>query len=167
MGYIIRAMKPQDAKAFIELLQTTDAESNFMLQEPGERQMNSFQLRMAVATSIHRIFLAVEEESGRFIGHIAGSFPYGRGERIKHAMHIGISVLKEFWGQGLGNALFAALEDWAQENGIHRLELTVMTHNERGVALYKKRGFEIEGTKKHSARVNGEYIDEYLMAKLF
>ncbi|WCL80734.1 GNAT family N-acetyltransferase [Saprospira sp. CCB-QB6] len=167
MGYIIRAMKPQDAKAFIELLQTTDAESDFMLQEPGERKMNSFQVRMAVSTGIHRIFLAEEEETGRLIGHIAGAFPYGQGERIKHAMHIGISILKEFWGQGLGNALFEALENWGQENGIHRLELTVMTHNERGVALYQKRGFEIEGTKKHSAKVNGQYIDEYLMAKLF
>ena len=167
MGYIIRAMKPQDAKAFIELLQTTDAESDFMLQEPGERKMNSFQVRMAVSTGIHRIFLAEEEETGRLIGHIAGTFPYGQGERIKHAMHIGISILKEFWGQGLGNALFEALENWGQENGIHRLELTVMTHNERGVALYQKRGFEIEGTKKHSAKVNGQYIDEYLMAKLF
>jgi len=167
MGYIIRAMKPQDAKAFIELLQTTDAESDFMLQEPGERKMNSFQVRMAVSTGIHRIFLAEEEETGRLIGHIAAAFPYGQGKRIKHAMHIGISVLKEFWGQGLGTALFEALETWGQENGIHRLELTVMTHNERGVALYKKRGFEIEGTKKHSAKVNGQYIDEYLMAKLF
>ena len=38
--------------------------------------------------------------------------------------------------------------------------------NEAGIALYKKRGFEVEGTKKHSLLVNGQYVDEYYMARL-
>jgi len=41
-----------------------------------------------------------------------------------------------------------------------------MTHNKAGIALYKKRGFEIEGTKRHSMLVNSHYVDEYYMAKL-
>jgi RimJ/RimL family protein N-acetyltransferase len=49
---------------------------------------------------------------------------------------------------------------------VKRLELSVMTHNERGIALYKKMGFEIEGTKRASIYVNGNYVDEYLMSKI-
>ena len=41
-----------------------------------------------------------------------------------------------------------------------------MVHNERAIRLYKKMGFEIEGTKKHSLFVNGQYVDEYYMAKI-
>jgi RimJ/RimL family protein N-acetyltransferase len=41
-----------------------------------------------------------------------------------------------------------------------------MTHNEAGLALYKKMGFKIEGTKKDSLFVDGVYIDEYYMSKL-
>ena len=41
-----------------------------------------------------------------------------------------------------------------------------MTHNEAGIALYRRRGFEIEGTKKHSLLVGGRYVDEYYMARL-
>jgi Acetyltransferases, including N-acetylases of ribosomal proteins len=48
-----------------------------------------------------------------------------------------------------------------------RLELTVMVHNERAIALYKKMGFEIEGTKKRSMRIDGQYVDEYYMAKTY
>jgi RimJ/RimL family protein N-acetyltransferase len=33
------------------------------------------------------------------------------------------------------------------------------------IRKYKKMGFEIEGTKRHSLFVNGKYIDEYYMAK--
>ncbi|NMB90388.1 MAG: GNAT family N-acetyltransferase, partial [Chloroflexi bacterium] len=50
--------------------------------------------------------------------------------------------------------------------GIHRLELTVMTHNQRALALYRKMGFEIEGTLRHNMRVDGVYVDEYSLAQL-
>jgi ribosomal protein S18 acetylase RimI-like enzyme len=41
-----------------------------------------------------------------------------------------------------------------------------MVHNQRGVGLYKKMGFVIEGIKKDSLRVDGVHVDEYAMAKL-
>jgi RimJ/RimL family protein N-acetyltransferase len=41
-----------------------------------------------------------------------------------------------------------------------------MTHNARGIALYKKMGFEIEGTARHQLNVDGEYVDLYYMYKL-
>ncbi len=42
-----------------------------------------------------------------------------------------------------------------------------MTRNEAGIALYRRRRFEIEGIKKHSLLVGGQYVDEYYMARLF
>lgn len=58
------------------------------------------------------------------------------------------------------------MEKWALENTITRLELTVMTHNERAVRLYKKMGFKIEGLKEKSLIVDGKYVDEYYMGKI-
>jgi RimJ/RimL family protein N-acetyltransferase len=62
--------------------------------------------------------------------------------------------------------MLSKLEQWAEGIGIRRLELTVMTHNERAVGLYKKIGFEVEGLRKDSLYVDGRYVDEYSMAKL-
>jgi RimJ/RimL family protein N-acetyltransferase len=58
------------------------------------------------------------------------------------------------------------LEEWANIQNIHRLELTVMTHNIAGIALYKKMGFEIEGIKRDSLLIDGKYVDEFYMSKL-
>src|SRR5260221_13446934 len=52
------------------------------------------------------------------------------------------------------------------QHAIHHLELAVMTHNEAGIALYRRRGIEIEGIKKHYLHVGGRYVDEYYMARL-
>jgi putative acetyltransferase len=47
-----------------------------------------------------------------------------------------------------------------------RVELTVFADNERAIALYKKLGFVEEGLKKKAAIRNGQYEDEYLMARI-
>jgi len=44
--------------------------------------------------------------------------------------------------------------------------LTVVTQNKAGLSLYKKMGFEIEGTKRDSLFIDGKYVDEYYMSKL-
>lgn len=45
-----------------------------------------------------------------------------------------------------------------------RVELTVHTTNERGVSLYRRHGFEVEGTRRGSLLVNGRLVDEYRMS---
>jgi RimJ/RimL family protein N-acetyltransferase len=160
----IRPLRAADAAAYLELVKTTDVESDFMMQEPGERQMTVFQLVISLNSAGNHIFVA--EEDGKLIGQLVAFNMYGRNKRVVHVLHIGISILKSHWGKGVGTKLFEYMEKWAIENGTKRLELSVMTHNERGIALYKKMGFEIEGTKKASICVNGNYVDEYLMSKI-
>jgi RimJ/RimL family protein N-acetyltransferase len=41
-----------------------------------------------------------------------------------------------------------------------------MAHNERALALYRRLGFEVEGTRRDSVLVDGRYVDELTMAKL-
>ena len=49
---------------------------------------------------------------------------------------------------------------------LQRLELTVFTDNEPAVRLYKKSGFEIEGTLRRHIFRAGKYVDVYSMARL-
>lgn len=50
--------------------------------------------------------------------------------------------------------------------GVQRIEAKVRTQNPRGVALYKKAGYQIEGTRRKAALIDGEFRDEYFIAKL-
>jgi putative acetyltransferase len=49
---------------------------------------------------------------------------------------------------------------------LERLQLFVFIDNERAIGLYKKLGFEVEGTQRKSAIRGGEYIDSYMMGRL-
>lgn len=163
---IIREINVTDAAAFLRLQQQLDEETTFMLFEPGERQIKVEEQEKRIQHILdqknQRIFVA--EEESRLIGFIAG---FGSNLlRTQHSAYIVIGVLQTFAGKGVGTQLMTKLEEWALEKGIHRLELTVMVHNERAIALYRKMGFRIEGIKKHSLFVQGKYINEYYMAKL-
>jgi RimJ/RimL family protein N-acetyltransferase len=77
-----------------------------------------------------------------------------------------MGVLTEHSGKGIGQHLLETLEAWGRARDLHRLELTVMTHNFRALHLYLMRGFVVEGLRRHALRVDDAFVDEYWMAKL-
>lgn len=164
MKYNIRLLKTSDIPEYRALTKYIDQETDFLGASPNDPKPSMVQIIGLIQAERQIIFVA-ENEHG-LIGHLGAFWRRGKGERLQHCMNIGLGVVKEFWGNGIGNALFEAIETWAKERGIARLELEVMTHNKAGIALYKKRGFEIEGTKRNSIKIGNQYIDEYLMSKL-
>ena len=87
--------------------------------------------------------------------------------RRRHAAGLGIAVAATAQGQGVGSALMTALLDWADHWAqILRIELTVFTDNAPAIALYRKFGFEIEGSHRAYALRDGMYGDVHAMARL-
>lgn len=162
----IREIQETDAEHFLSLCKQLDEENRFMLLEPGERKTTVEEQRQRIKEILSQDnkALFVAEEDGMLIGYLsAAGNPFARN---KHTVYIVIGILERFTSQGLGTAFFQKLEQWATEENLHRLELTVMVHNQRGVGLYQKMGFKIEGIRRDSLLVDGSYVDEYYMAKL-
>ena len=65
-------------------------------------------------------------------------------EKTRHRAAVMIGLLREFWGLGIGSAMFAEMERVARERGgIRQLELEVIEGNERAMGLYRKMGFTV------------------------
>lgn len=79
--------------------------------------------------------------------------------RTIHRGSLGMGLLPEFRGQGLGSQLMEKALSHAQNTGIEKVELQVYTSNLRAIALYKKFGFQEEGLIKHYRKLDGEYFD--------
>ena len=90
----------------------------------------------------------------------------GARQRVRHRCDMGITVLKEYWGVGLGSALMEAVIDCARKMGYEQLELEVITGNRRALSLYLKYGFKVYGCLPNKVRYeDGTYADDYLMYK--
>jgi len=78
-----------------------------------------------------------------------------------------MAVRDDWQGKGAGTALMKAALDQADNwLNLERLELDVYCDNEAGVRLYRKFGFEIEGTLRRFAFRGGVYVDSFVMARL-
>lgn len=163
---IICKAQLEDANNFLNMSLSLDKETKFMLLEPDERPNDINRIQGMIQQSVNGYnFLLVAKEEGNIIGFLSAqrSLP----KRIRHVAYIVVGIRETYRGQGIGTKFFSELDLWAKENSITRLELTVMCPNTIAKHLYEKNGFEIEGVKKKSMLVDGDYVDEFYMAKLY
>ncbi|MEB2298313.1 GNAT family N-acetyltransferase [Lysinibacillus xylanilyticus] len=164
---LVREAIGKDAEQVIAVIKNAE-ESNFMLFRPGERKLETEQFTKFIdnLNNNNHSALFIAEIEKTVVGYLivqGNHMP----SSVSHRAYIVVGIHSEYRGQKIGTALFSHLDYWAKEKSMHRLELTVMANNTAGIALYKKMGFEIEGTKRHSLYVDGEYMDEYYMSKIF
>ncbi|HUK59571.1 MAG TPA: GNAT family N-acetyltransferase [Stellaceae bacterium] len=101
-------------------------------------------------------------------GGIAGLLTAARGlhPAKRGVATVGIGVRPRNRRCGVGRALMTGLEAWAGEAGVDRLELTVVVSNAAAIALYRSCGYKQEGILRAAARIDGEPVDQIMMAKL-
>ncbi len=164
---LITTPTKEDAKEMLEFRKCVYEETDFLLRYPDEvsetvEQQGNFLDKML--ESELNVFICLK------VGNkiIANANVNGNDKRkCRHIGSIGISIRKEYWGKGLGTKLFEKILEWSDKMNISRLTLEVDATNERGIALYKKFGFEIEGTHKMATKVSdGTFRDSYSMARI-
>ena len=160
----IRRATPDDAPAFVAMMNEAEVFGGLMqLPYPSEALWRQ---RLEASDNGGLELSLVAERDGDVLGS-AGLHPAGQQVRRRHVAMIGISVRPDAQRQGIGTALMQALCDyadgWAQ---ILRIELGVYTDNVRAIALYRRFGFEVEGTHKGYALRDGVYVDSHTMARL-
>jgi len=106
--------------------------------------------------------VAVADE--RVFGHLG--IHIFESPRRRHAANIGLGVSESARRRGVASALVDAAidlcEKWA---GIRRIELETYTDNEPAIALFKRKGFLVEGAARGYALRDGCYVDALLMAR--
>jgi len=163
---IISHAQVADAQNLIALRKKLYAQSNNMLLEDGEYapSLGSEQefISQFSQSKNSTVLLAVKDESLVGFMGVAG----GRARRIEHCADVFLGVDKSVWGQGIGWQLMQFLNTWALSTDLRRLALTTAVANARGLALYKKSGFVIEGIKQGDIMLDSQLVDSYSMAKL-
>ena len=109
------------------------------------------------------IVAVVEEKNEQRIVGIS-SLKFNPQEVFKHKAELGITVHDNYQNMGIGTGLLNHLLAIARKKKLRKVWLRVNTENNKAIQLYKKVGFEVEGTLRKEMRLGGEYCDEYRMA---
>lgn len=162
----IRRCELKDADDMLKMLLSLDKETKYMMFEADERPNDVNRIEAMINQSINGdnlLLIAIEGDD--IIGFLSAQ--RGIPKKIKHTAYIVVGIREAFRGKGIGGKLFSELDLWAKENNVSRLELTVMCSNSIAKHLYEKNDFEVEGIKRNSIFMDGNYIDEYYIAKIY
>jgi RimJ/RimL family protein N-acetyltransferase len=88
-------------------------------------------------------------------------------QHVHRGIHsdVGIFLLPEFVGRGLGTDAMNALVDFGfGELGLERVGLHVDPHNERAIRSYEKSGFSREGVLRSVRHHRGQVMDDLVMS---
>lgn len=162
----LRSPTEADAAALLDYLRITAEETDYLLRYPEECTMTAAQEEAYLRKSLqdpNTVMILCEVD-----GKIAGNCNLARHNKLKtrHRASIGIALTREFWGLGIGTAMFEEMICLAKIWGVEQLELEVFEDNHRAMALYQKMGFRIAAEHPNAIkRRDGTYVKEYLMIK--
>ncbi|MGO4929552.1 N-acetyltransferase family protein [Fundicoccus sp. Sow4_F4] len=163
---IIRQAEPNDARALIGLTQQVGKETNYLTfgsEGVGLTVAQEMDLIHTFATSETNLMLVVEVDD-QIIG--MGNLATFGSQKQAHVAEIGLSLIQEYWGYGIGGLLMEDLLDFGRQVGLKVITLEVVKDNRRAVKLYERFGFEIVGTLKQRLKYNCNYYDSYVMELL-
>lgn len=163
---LLRSPRVEDAPVLLDYLKVTASETEFLMRYPEEVSMTLEAEEQYIRKQLDspNDCMIVCEVNGR----LAGNCSLGMNSRRKtrHRGTIGIALISEFWGRGIGTVLMGELIALGEQRGLMQLELQVFQGNERAIALYRKMGFETVCSLPNAIRLkDGSLRDEYTMVR--
>jgi RimJ/RimL family protein N-acetyltransferase len=167
--YTIRRATADDAADILAHLEIVRAEPGIhLITQPGESTFtveDEQRFITAINNSDNSIFLIALDSENTIIGE--AHFRGGERRLVRHTATLGISVLREWRGKGVGTALLAHAIEWARATDVlKRLELHVYAENTHAIHVYEKLGFEVEGRLRRGIFREGRFYDELVMGLL-
>jgi RimJ/RimL family protein N-acetyltransferase len=162
----IRQAKPSDARQLNRYIRTIFQGSEHLITRPDEFATGPFKQRLWIAKKqvnpVEACFIALQ---GKRIIAMLDNWT-DRRKRVTHSTCFAMSVAEGYRGMGIGYHLLNHFIDWVQKHpSLTRIELHVHSDNKHAVKLYKRCGFELEGTRKGAIRYeDGRVVDDHIMA---
>lgn len=158
-----------DGLPVYETFNAIHAETDYLLSYPDENSFDPEQeakfLEEKTNSPDEIEIIAVVD--GKVVG-TAGIEAVGKKHKLRHRAELGIGILKEYWGLGLGKALTKACIQCAKEAGYTQVELNVVAENEAAISLYQSLGFTEFGRNPRgfNSRISGYQELVYMKMEL-
>lgn len=162
----VRLVRVQDARALLGLSQQIGQETSYMtfgaegFNLSVEEEVDHIESYLASENSI----LLVTEIDEQLVG--LASLSGQKGSRLSHVAEVGVCLIEEYWGYGLGTMMIEMLLEFAENSPLRVLTLEVVADNHAAIQLYKKFGFQEIGIGHKRLNAQGIFYDVLMMEKV-
>ena len=163
---ILRSPKIEDAEALLNNIIASSGETEVLTNYPEEYTMGVDGEAAWIKSHLESpdaLVICCELE-----GKIIASCDVRFNSTIKtrHRAALGITVRRDYWGLGIGSAMFEAMITVAKARGVEIMELEFLEGNNRAKHLYEKFGFHVVSYRPGAFRLkDGRVLGEFYMQK--
>jgi L-amino acid N-acyltransferase YncA len=164
MDLTIRNVEPTDAEAVVGILNPIiEARVHTVLSDPFSVDAERDFIERFPPRGIWKV--AVRPAYGRLVG-LQVLEPFGAyTQAFDHVGTLGTYVDLGQRRLGIAKALFAVTLEAARQKGYEKIFTFVRADNAVALATYRAHGFEVIGTARRHAKIDGRYVDEILIEK--
>ena len=162
----LRPVEPGDADALHRMFCALIDDGRGMVQQPEELpSAASMPGRIAKMVGKTDRVQIVAERDGEVVGEVTIRRLGGLG--VNHNAVLAMGVHPAAQGIGLGGVLLDAAIEWADTRDVLRIELFVLADNDRGLSLYRSRGFEAKWERERfMRRTDGSWVSDWAMERI-
>ena len=164
LPFLLHPAYPKDGQVIVDNIMAICAEEVYLQTDSFVKSSAWERVIINGIDKQNRQLLAVIEVDSKVVGH-GRLFPGSYGGKDRHVADVGLAIIAPYRGIGLGKAMLRYLIEWAQAMGYEKMAAEVMACNERALHLFESFGFEREGVRHKQLKVQGNYVDEIMMAK--
>ena len=160
----IRALEPIDSKEFMEFYQKLANENDYIKVTPEEmaEKFQKEEEKLEKKQKIKQIFIALDGDE--IVGYLALKRIHFA--RLRHTAKFELGVLEDYQNEeNIAEELVKYAQDWAKENKIKRLEISVLEDDENLKDILDDLDFTEEGTRKGTILIEDKYHNEVIMVK--
>lgn len=162
IAWRVRPAEVGDAAALIHILTIVGREGLYIAND-GPSWSVAVQEEILRRASAHGQSILVAETNGQVVGSL--ELVRGTLAKNRHTANLAMALLPEWRGRGGGGALLGAAHAVAAADGVQKICLSVFATNGPALALYRRFGYQEEGRRSGQFVIEGEPVDEILMAK--
>lgn len=164
MNLLIRPAQPEDAAAIVGIFNPIIESGKYtVFDTPFTVEAEREYIASFPARGIFHV--AVRQDDQNIVGFQSMEPFANYTHAFDHVGVIGTYVDLVERRQGIAGRLFAATFEAAKQKGYEKIFTFIRADNPAALATYQRQGFQIVGTARQQARVNGSYVDEIMVEK--
>jgi ribosomal protein S18 acetylase RimI-like enzyme len=159
--YTIRSAGQQDLSGLIDVIRKVAEEGTYIEAETVADLIDHEEVVLRHNEVRSRmIFVACVDDD--VVGWVHLDLP--EAEKLAHTAVLTVGLLPEYRGHGIGSALLERGVRWAENHDYEKLYNSVPSTNETAIPFLESHGWETEAVRPDHYKIDGEYVDEVMMA---
>ncbi|MFC6725527.1 GNAT family N-acetyltransferase [Halobium palmae] len=161
LEYRIRAAGEEDRDGLIEVMRAVAEDGRYIEAETVAAMVDEEEVVLR-HNELNSRMMFVATVDGETVGWVHLDLPTA--EKLSHTAVLTVGVHPDYRGKGIGSTLLERGVRWADEHSFEKLYNSVPSVNDSAIEFLESKGWETEAVREGHYRIDGEYVDEVMMA---